>query len=327
MDKTLNVIVTDTHFGVYQNSTTWLETQMRVFYEQIIPLADKNRAVHKRLIHCGDLFDSRSSLNTVVLKTVRALFDDLCDNFNEVIIIGGNHDYYSPVDGEQNVCSISFLNERENLIRITKKPEKIGNNLFVPWFPFNDYEYLARTLGAARPTNIFCHTDWAAFDLNYSALLTTTNVISGHIHTPHIDGNIYNLGSLYSLTFTDANQERGYYTMEDDDISTLRFHENKSTIRFWKFFDDEIFDDLSVRIREHDKVAIYITDTNLVLDSYRSRIDELSTEYGATAIVRPSVRIVDEGMVLENKGVEELCDSMIPEHLQEVYKKIKSMLQ
>ena len=55
------VLFTDTHFGVKNNSMTWLNSQLNFIYKQFIPdLQELKKQGHDiTLIHLGDVFDSR----------------------------------------------------------------------------------------------------------------------------------------------------------------------------------------------------------------------------------------------------------------------------
>ena len=70
----MKILLTDTHFGVKQNSITWLKSQMNFFYEQLIPFIRKEKEL-VYIYHLGDLFDSRSSINPFISNEVRNLFD------------------------------------------------------------------------------------------------------------------------------------------------------------------------------------------------------------------------------------------------------------
>ena len=93
----INVIFTDTHFGWKNNSMTWLNSQMDFIYKQFIPeikRLSKDESV--RVIHCGDVFDSRSTISTYVATKVVQAFKDIRSVCEDFVIVCGNHDFYSP---------------------------------------------------------------------------------------------------------------------------------------------------------------------------------------------------------------------------------------
>ena len=70
-------LITDTHLGVRNSSQEWLQIMKEFFYDFFIPLVKKEKKPGDILIHCGDVFDSRHSLNLFVLNEAIQIFEDL----------------------------------------------------------------------------------------------------------------------------------------------------------------------------------------------------------------------------------------------------------
>ena len=102
------IIITDTHFGAKNNSQFWCTKQMDFMYKTLIPYIN-NLDEQWTLVHLGDVFDSRSVINSKIVDEVDKMFkaiNEVCGKHNtEMIVIGGNHDYFSPEND-----SVSFLN-------------------------------------------------------------------------------------------------------------------------------------------------------------------------------------------------------------------------
>ncbi|NCU28004.1 hypothetical protein EOM86_15010, partial [Candidatus Nomurabacteria bacterium] len=83
------IIVSDLHFGLKNNNLTWLNHQLKVFEDQIIPLALQLREEYGEvaMINCGDTFESKSSLNPMVVYKVDELFKRLSEVFNNIYTI------------------------------------------------------------------------------------------------------------------------------------------------------------------------------------------------------------------------------------------------
>ena len=69
------IIVSDTHLGARSNSAEWLTTMMDWFREDFIPKAKELYEPGTILIHTGDVFDNRQSINLMVLHEGMALFE------------------------------------------------------------------------------------------------------------------------------------------------------------------------------------------------------------------------------------------------------------
>ena len=90
----IDVLFTDTHFGWKNNSMTWLNSQMNFIYNQFIPTIKKlSTKDDVRVIHLGDVFDSRSTISTYVASKVVQAFKDIRKWCDEFIIVCGNHDF------------------------------------------------------------------------------------------------------------------------------------------------------------------------------------------------------------------------------------------
>ena len=95
--------LTDTHFGVRNSSNEWIEIMKDYFYEWFIPLVKNNYQPGDVLIHLGDVYDSRQSINIKVLNLGVDVFESLSQIFSDgIYIIVGNHDLWSKSASEIN---------------------------------------------------------------------------------------------------------------------------------------------------------------------------------------------------------------------------------
>ena len=135
------LVIGDVHFGVKSNSLMWLESQLKLFKEQIFVEIEKQNI--DRVIFLGDVSDIRYSINQQVGIELKKLFREMLDKFKEkeFIIVAGNHDYYSPLEEFSEYTAYELLFGEEfyhihpNLKIISKHPwlDKYGN-LFLPWY-------------------------------------------------------------------------------------------------------------------------------------------------------------------------------------------------
>ena len=305
-----NVIITDTHFGAKQNSITWFNSQSDFIYKQLIP-SIKRISGGVRLIHMGDVFDSRASISVYIAKKVRKIFEDLAEVCEEVIIIAGNHDFYSPNTDEYDSLSLTLENiDRVRLV--IKDCYQTDEYLFVPWYKWDGLEI---------PNNVkyvFAHTDIVGQDPN---IRKGVKVFSGHIHYPFFKGNRYNLGSCYSLDFSDSNKQRGFYILQDD---KLEFIPNEHSIRFWRLKNDEIFE--VGDFNEFDYLELYINQINLSLPAYVEKINDYTKIYKNVWVIPMSESSLQEDIKFEGYDIEGIIKENLPEELKEKFDKIKQRL-
>ena len=133
--------------------------------------------------------------------------------------------------------------------------------------------------------NVFVHNDICNGDIpNINARL-----FSGHIHSPLIrkSKGLYNLGSCFSIDFSDSNSERGFYELSDNDV---KFIANEHSIRYWRLFNDEIFNDCART--PDDYIELYITQSNMTRDDFAAAIDGYIKKYKNIWII-PQITVHD----------------------------------
>lgn len=312
------VLFTDTHFGTHQNSMSWLNSQLEFIYNQFIPYV-KTINDDIRVIHLGDVFDSRSTISTMVATRLLEAFNEIRKYVADFIIIGGNHDYYSPTTDNVDTLNLIF---QDSLIRLVTNDIYVdGEDAYVPWYEWLNQDKLKSFIkGHQEIKNIYTHAD--IINEHVDSFFNDINIYSGHIHTPDIQTHRFNLGSCYSLTFTDANSDRGFYV---DCGDGLKFHPNTQSIRFWRLYNDDIFDKNKLsKLQANDYIEIYINQTNLIIDKYTKQLDEFAKRFKNKWIIPQIVSSqIDESIdTFEGYNIEEICRKYIPQEISDKFERI-----
>lgn len=320
------ILFSDTHFGIKQNSITWMNSQIDFIYKEFIPcIKYLQQSDDVRVIHCGDVFDSRSSINPFIANTVRQAFIEIT-KLCPVYIIAGNHDFYSPND--DSISSLDLiLSSIDNLTIIKNNVEFLLDDnddiesMLVPWYEFEKIDNLNKIIKEYQPKNIFCHADLTHLSNEHKELLKNLTVYSGHIHTPQKDNNLITLGSTFALTFADCNDERGFYIF-DNKTNELLFVAAKNIIKFYRFYNDEIFK-IDVDKYKRDYIEIYIDKINLLNDKYTKQISLLNSKiHNINVIPNTEIQQISENIEFKNYNIEEICKENIPEELKEKFNKL-----
>lgn len=313
----IDVIFTDTHFGWKNNSMTWLNSQLNFIYKQFIPkIKELSKINDVRVIHCGDVFDSRSTISTYVATKVVKAFADIRANCKEFIILCGNHDFYSPNDDTINTVSL-FMNNM-NIDIVSQEVLERDGHAYIPWYKWIDRDNIDITEGF-----VFCHGDILNETLPEWARGRT--IFSGHIHTPGEKPGLFNLGSCYSLNFADSNSDRGFYIIKDGKISFIK---NEVSIKFYRLYNDEILNKNIKDMNADDYIELYVTETNMSKESYVNSIKKYTERFSHLWII-PQVT-EHTGTIDENfKGydIEAIMEGMIPDDLTVFYSKVKNHLK
>ena len=332
MNKYLTVLITDTHFGTHNSSMTWLKSQKEFFDKQLIPHLKKRKTegYSIRVVHCGDVFDSRSTINTYIATAVVDLFSQICETVDQFVIVGGNHDYYSPEVDDVDTIGLIFNQlhlkySHFHPITKTKQLDTWGQEtcLYVPWYEWLKYDDLVEYIENCdiKPSHIFTHADL----IRENPDLDCPNIISGHIHTPYFKDNIKNLGSCFALTFTDCNEDRGFYEYEDG--KEMKFIKNNESIRFWRFYNDEVLE-IPKTVHKDDYIELYIDKSKIAQKKYADaysgwtkkfknlwRVPQPDDESGAVDIKK-----------FEGYNIETMTEGLIPEELKDKFNQIKQYI-
>ena len=316
------ILITDTHFGTRQNSITWLNSQIDFFTKQLIPYIKKQKE-GVRLVHLGDVFDSRSTISTIVASRVVDLFKQISELVNEFIIIGGNHDYYSPNSDEYDTLNLLLGNLNIKLVTKQALIDKENKHIYVPWYVWQEEIHAPSNLQDAIDTyniqRVFTHADIVNEPVN----IRCREIYSGHIHIPHCKGNIRNLGSTYSLNFADANSKRGFYVIDGDN---LLFVENTVSIKFHRFYNGDIF--TIPNINKNDYIELYINQSNMSNQLYLDEINNLVKNWkNVWLIPQTESKEVFDSETFAGYDIETITKEMIPENLKQKFNQILHILE
>lgn len=339
------IVIGDTHFGIKNNSMTWLKHQVAGFQEIIEYIRQSTHEFDTTtIVHMGDLFDSRSSINPLVYKAVFELLgqiDEILNDWNcdgEMYIIGGNHDYYYPWESERNYTGIQMLPPYEHIYPVTNHWQNAWDLTFIPWFDFANTNMLRNILTEIPMNNyIFTHTDPYHFDLTTVKLIEGRHLITGHIHQPEYNPGKQLLvtGATYPTDFVDTNSKRGFWTLQrehegnickiiDPTPFTVEFHEVKSSIHFHTITEDVLGHWQELGIQEDDYVEVRIRQSRI--DDYKDVIKELHDRFTTSITHIPE----ENSIVFENMEVltvDTVCQQLLPDKLKSLYQNMVEAIE
>lgn len=275
-------MVADSHFGMRSNSPEWLDIAAGWFESDFIPAARAAAAPGDALVHLGDVFDNRQSINLMVQHRGIAVFEELAKIFTGgVYVIAGNHDVMKK--SSNDVCSLDCLKWIPN-VHILKEPTvvKLGGArcLMMPWRPGPDEERACITAHSGDADYLFCHTNVVGMKLvdhvhtvadgtaiTADDLSDFRRVLAGHIHLRQtVKGTVHMLGNPYQMTRSDMGDAKGWHTM-DPATDELAFHENTTSPKFKRVYlpqwGDRPIDELVEECRGH-MVDLYVPSSYFV---------------------------------------------------------------
>ncbi len=318
------LLITDTHFGVKQNSINWLNSQKKFIYDQFIEYITTSNEEFD-IIHLGDMFDSRSSISTFIATEVVGMIRDICklSNIKNFYIISGNHDYYSPNSNTINTNNLLLTNIDTKVHIVDRQSVVYEDCLFVPWYEWFDVENVNKLVIDNKIKYVFTHADI----VNERPSLKGVKIFSGHVHIPYIKHPIYNLGSCYYLNFGDSNSQRGFYILSND---KLHFVANETSIKFWRLYNDDILNMNKAKYNQWDYIELYIDRDKVNNPEYYDKINSLQKSFKNVRVIPQINQHID--MQLTDFGgydIEQVINGVIPDKLKtkfaQVIEKIKSV--
>lgn len=262
----MTIVLGDIHFGKKGFDLNQYQNQINFFHKQLFPFIKKHKIKH--VICLGDLFDHRTRQDVfLLLKIKKEFFDFFEENKITFTTLIGNHDIYFKHSRE--VYTLQLFDHYKYL-NIINEPTliKIGN---IQWelFPylFKDEEFKPRV------KNVMGHFEINGFNMvgNYkcsdgmevSSLKGLDKVLSGHFHIKQGNGVIEYLGTPYALDWNDKNQERGFYTIDED--GNMEFYENIISSKYI---------DIRTEKNEQNELKYYILDKEYDINEINKMSEE-----------------------------------------------------
>lgn len=256
------LILTDTHWGVRNDSPVFLDYFKRSIDEFLIPFIKANDVRH--IIHLGDLVDRRKYINVLTHSRLRADFLEPVSALCSLHIIAGNHDEYFKDTYTVNALD-EFVGNRYPNIKTYSTPTTIeiyGTEFFLlPWITKanekQSYEAIENTKSA-----ICCgHLELDGFEMqkgllsdhgwNHQVFKRFDSVFTGHYHHRSSRDNVHYIGALCEHIWSDYNDPRGFITF-DTQTRAVEFHRNPFRIFHMVAYDDVKNPDILEKINATD---------------------------------------------------------------------------
>jgi DNA repair exonuclease SbcCD nuclease subunit len=214
------IIFTDIHLGNKNNS----RLHNQDCEDFIIWMIDQaHQQGIKKCFFLGDWHHHRATINVSTLNYTVSNLRRLNDNFDEVIMIMGNHDLYYREKREIN--SIPMADQFPN-IRIVNDTMLIEDGVaFIPWLVEDEWKKVKEV----KCKYMFGHFELPSFYMNALVqmpdhgglkaedLSGPEKVFSGHFHKRQERGNVIYPGNCFPHNFSDAwDDDRGCMILDWD---------------------------------------------------------------------------------------------------------------
>ena len=220
-------VITDTHYGARKGSTH-LHNYFQLFYDNIFfPTLEREKI--DTVIHMGDIFDSRKSIDYQSLEWAKQVVFEPLRKY-KVYAITGNHDCYYKNTKHVNSPEL-LLNDYSNISTFSKATEINIDGLdilLLPWINSENYDESLEAIQNSKSKVAMGHLEINGFKATRGHMMEDgmdtdvfskfNAVYSGHFHTRSTDGKITYLGNPYEMYWNDVNDTRGFHIFDTDTI-------------------------------------------------------------------------------------------------------------
>lgn len=256
-------IITDTHWGVRNDSPIFLDYFKKSVDEFFIPKLKELGIKH--VIHAGDLVDRRKYVNILTASRLRSDFLEPLNALGiQTHIIAGNHDEYFKDTYKVNALH-ELVSDRYGNIKIYSTPTtiEIDNNEFflLPWICRENETESYDAIQNTKASICIAHLELDGFEmykgqvsdhgLNYKVFDKFEAVYTGHYHHPSIRDNIRYIGAFTEHIWSDYNDPRGF-SIFDTETRELDFYANPFKIFHMVAYDDVRHRDIIEKIDATD---------------------------------------------------------------------------
>ena len=219
-------ILTDTHWSA-RKASRHLHDYFELFYKNVFfPTLEKEGIT--TVIHMGDAFDNRKSIDFWGLDWTRRVVLDPLSKYETHMIVG-NHDIFLRNSTEINAPEL-LLKDYPN-IKTYSSPQtvKVGgiDIMMLPWICSENYDETLKQIKKSKAKIAMGHLELQGFRVNRNLVMEEhgldpkifdkfTKVFSGHYHTRSDNGKIFYLGNTYEMYWNDVNDTRGFHIFDTE---------------------------------------------------------------------------------------------------------------
>ena len=333
-------VITDTHWGARKGSKLFHD-YFEHFYKNIFfPTLEQYGIT--TVIHMGDAFDSRKSIDYQSLEWAKRVVFEPLKNYQVHMIVGNHDSYYKNTN---NTNSPQLLLKDYPNIQTYSSPTEIKvenlNILLLPWICMENEEQSLKMIKKTKANVVMGHLELQGFRVNRSIVMehgleanlfkNFKKVFSGHYHTRSNNGTVFYLGNPYEIYWTDVNDTRGFTIFDTETLEHTPI-DNPYKMFYNIYYEDTNYQTFDTREYENKIVKVVVrkkSDTK----KFEKFIDKLYTSNIAELKIIENFDIQEpenfeafeneDTISILNRYIEEaeinLDKSIIQKMMQEIY--------
>ena len=260
-------LITDTHWSARKSSRLFQDYFEQFYNNVFFPTLEQHGI--DTIIHMGDAFDSRKSIDFVGLDWTRKVVLEPLSKY-KVHLITGNHDVYFKNSNKVNSPEL-LLKDYGNITTYSEPTEvNIGglNILLLPWINSENQDKSFKLIKNTRAKVAMGHLELQGFRVNKNLVMDEhgleanifknfKKVFSGHYHTRSDNGTVFYLGNPYEIYWNDVNDPRGFTIFDTETLE--HFHIDNPYRMFYNiYYEDTPYQTFDVREYENKIVRVIV---------------------------------------------------------------------
>jgi DNA repair exonuclease SbcCD nuclease subunit len=271
-------IVTDTHFGVRNDSAIFAD-YFKKFYDNVFfpYLKDNNITT---VFHLGDIVERRKYINFVTASRLESDFIlPLAEQNIRTYFVVGNHDAYYKNTNEINAITQLYGGREYSNMNIIVDPTEIVVDgcriVLMPWMCQDNMTDALEMISSTQASVLMGHLELAGFEMNKGVVIEHGMdtgifdkfdvVCSGHYHHKSTKKNINYLGCPYEITWSDYGDQKGFHIFDTQTyeltfipnhytmFNKLHYDDSNTTLDELLKIDFERYRDTYVKVIVHNK--------------------------------------------------------------------------
>ena len=258
-------IVTDTHWGVRNDSTAYADYFKKFYDDVFFPYLDDNGIT--TVFHLGDIVERRKYINfSTAARLEQDFVRPLAERSVSVYYVVGNHDTYYKNTNEINAMNQLYGGREYSNMTIVPEPTEYEFDrckiVLMPWMCQDNMERALSLINTTSAQVLMGHLELAGFEMYKGSVIDhgmATNVFekfdlvcSGHYHHKSTKGNVNYLGCPYEITWSDYGDQKGFHIF-DTETRNLEFIPNPYTMFNKVHYDDSTNKVESITIEDLEK--------------------------------------------------------------------------
>lgn len=319
----LVALITDTHWSCRKSSKLFQE-YFEDFYKKIFFPKLEELGI-KTVIHLGDAFDNRKSIDFFGLEWTKKVVLDPLSKYN-VHLIAGNHDVY--FKSTNRINSPDLLLKQYSNIKIYSEPSHVNIDgteiLFVPWINQENEQDTLDLIKSSKSKVVMGHLELNGFEAYKGHVMEDgrdsnifnkfKKVFSGHYHNRSDNKKIYYIGNPYEIYFNDVDETRGFVIFDTKSLEH-NYIDNPYKMHYNFYYEDTPPETLNTKELENKIVKVIVRKKTKV-KQYEKYIEKIhSSNVAELKIIENHsiMNVEDFDLFLENEDTFTLLQRFVDE--------------